>query len=148
MSTILIIGGVLAVLLLIVGIVVSIGSERSLVEERLGQYAEDEFADQMAGGGEDSSALTDWVNVRVERSSWGEGIAKNLAQADVKLKPAEYVALTVILVIVFGGISFLNWWWYIWRIIRYHICSYWCGDWFYHSSGLRKPSKNETFAAV
>lgn len=107
MSTILIIGGVLAVLLLIVGIVVSIGSERSLVEERLGQYAEDEFADQLAGSDEDSSALTDWVNVRVEGSSWGEGIAKNLAQADVKLKPAEYVALTVILVIVVGGIAFL-----------------------------------------
>jgi len=107
MSTILIIGGVLAVLLLIVGIVVSIGSERSLVEERLGQYAEDEFASQLAGSGEDSSALTDWVNVRVEKSSWGEGIAKNLAQADVKLKPAEYVALTVILVIVFGGLAYL-----------------------------------------
>jgi tight adherence protein B len=66
MSTILIIGGVLAVLLLIVGIVVSIGSERSLVEERLGQYTEDEFADQFAADGEDTSALTDWVNVRVE----------------------------------------------------------------------------------
>ena len=36
-TTILIIGGVLAFLLLIVGIVVSIGSEKSLVEERLGQ---------------------------------------------------------------------------------------------------------------
>ena len=106
MSTILIIGGVLAVLLLIVGIIVSIGSERSLVEERLGQYTEDEFADQMGSDGEDTSMLTDWVNVRVERSSWGEGIAKNLAQADVKLKPAEYVALHVMLVIVLGGLAF------------------------------------------
>ena len=107
MSTILIIGGVLAGLLLIIGIVVSIGSERSLVEERLGQYAEDEFADQFAGSGEDSSALADWVNVRVEGSSWGEGIAKNLAQADLKLKPAEYVALTIILVIGIGGFAYL-----------------------------------------
>ena len=105
MSTILIIGGVLAGLLLIIGIVVSIGSERSLVEERLGQYAEDEFADQFAG--DDSSALADWVNVQVEGSSWGEGIAKNLAQADLKLKPAEYVALTIILVVVIGGLAYL-----------------------------------------
>jgi tight adherence protein B len=37
----------------------------------------------------------------------GEGIAKNLAQADLKLKPAEYVALTVILVIVIGGFAYL-----------------------------------------
>jgi tight adherence protein B len=107
MSTILIIGGVLAVLLLIVGIVVSIGSERSLVEERLGQYTEDEFTQQIAAADEDSSALTDWVNVQVESSSWGENIAKTLAQADVKLKPAEYVALQLILVLVLGGLAFL-----------------------------------------
>jgi tight adherence protein B len=106
MSTILIIGGVLAVLLLIVGIVVSIGSERSLVEERLGQYVDD-YTDQMVVDGEDSSALTDWVNVRVESSSWGEGIAKSLAQADVKLKPAEYIAIQIILIIVFGGLAYL-----------------------------------------
>ncbi len=106
-TTILIIGGVFAVLLLIVGIVVSISSEKSLVEERLGQYTEDEFDEQIDGASEDSSALTDWVNVRVERSSWGEGISKNLAQADVKLKPAEYVALMVILVIVLGGAAYL-----------------------------------------
>jgi tight adherence protein B len=105
-TTILIIGGVLAFLLLIVGIVVSIGSEKSLVEERLGQYTEDEYDKQMAAAAGDSSALTDWVNVRVERSSWGEGIAKNLAQADVKLKPAEYVALMVILVIVLGALAY------------------------------------------
>ncbi len=107
MSTILIIGGGLAVLLLIVGIIVSIGSERSLVEERLGQYTEDEFADQFGADGEDTSALTDWVNVRVEQSSWGEVIAKSLAQADVKLKPAEYVALQVILIVVLGGLAYL-----------------------------------------
>ena len=105
-TTILIIGGVFAVLLLIIGIVVSISSERSLVEERLGQYADDEYAGQMTPGGEDSSALTDWVNVRVERSSWGEGISRTLAQADVKLKPAEYVALMVILVILLGGAAY------------------------------------------
>ena len=106
MGTILIIAGVLAVILLLVGIAVSIGGERSLVEERLGQNTEDEFTEEMAAADEDSSALTDWVNVRVERSSWGETIAKSLAQADVKLKPAEYVALTVILVFVVGGLAF------------------------------------------
>ena len=107
MTTILIIGGVFAVLMLIVGIVVSIGSERSLVEERLGQYTEDEYADQIAASEDDTSALTDWVNVRVERSSWGDGISKSLAQADLKLKPAEYVALMVIMVIVLGGLAYI-----------------------------------------
>ncbi len=107
-TTILIGGGVLAVILLIVGIVVSIRGERSLVEERLGQYAEDEFDQRIAAAAseDDTSALTEWVNEQVVRSSWGEGIAKNLAQADIKLKPGEYVALIVILVIVFGALAY------------------------------------------
>ena len=106
-TTILIVGGVLAVIMLIVGIFVSMGSERSLVEERLGQYTEDEFDRQIAEAEDGSSALTDWVNVQVEKSSWGEGIAKNLAQADIKLKPAEYVALMVILIVLLGGVAWL-----------------------------------------
>ena len=105
-TTILIIGGVLAVILLIAGIVVSIGSERSIVEERLGQYTEDEFDKQIAAAEDDSSALADWVNVQVERSSWGEGVAKNLAQADIKLKPGEYVAMIIILIIALGALAY------------------------------------------
>lgn len=38
MATILIVGGVLVVLLLIIGVVVTARGERSLVEERLGKY--------------------------------------------------------------------------------------------------------------
>jgi tight adherence protein B len=39
---ILIIGGVVILILLIIGVIVSITSERSLVEERLGRYLEDD----------------------------------------------------------------------------------------------------------
>jgi tight adherence protein B len=107
-TTILIGGGVLAVILLIIGIIVSLNSERSLVEERLGQYTEDEFDQRIAAAASesDTSALTEWVNEQVVRSSWGEGIAKNLAQADIKLKPGEYVALIVILIIVLGALAY------------------------------------------
>ena len=107
-TTILIGGGVLAVILLLVGIIISIGGEKSLVEERLGQYTEDEFDERIAAAAAESetSALTDWVNVQVEKSSWGEGIAKNLAQADVKLKPGEYAALIVILIISLGALAY------------------------------------------
>ena len=107
-TTILIGGGVLAVILLLVGIIISIGGEKSLVEERLGQYTEDEFDERIAAAAAESetSALTDWVNVQVEKSSWGEGIAKNLAQADIKLKPGEYAALIVILVISLGALAY------------------------------------------
>lgn len=101
MTLILILGGVLALILLVVGIVVSTGSERSLVDERLGQYVEEEMI--VSGEGSDSTVLTDWINVRVERSQWGGGIARDLAQADLKLKPAEYVALMVIASIGLGA---------------------------------------------
>jgi len=103
MPLILIVGGVFALVLLVTGIVVSARSERSLVDERLGQYIDEEIIE----GEPDSSVLTDWLNVRVERSRWGSGLASNLAQADLKLKPAEYIALMVIAAIFGAGILWL-----------------------------------------
>ena len=100
MPLILIAGGVVAVTLLVVGIVVSARSERALIDERLGQYIEEEVYEVEPG----STALTDWLNVRVERSRWGSGLASNLAQADLKLKPAEYVAMMVIASVLGGGV--------------------------------------------
>ena len=100
MPLILIAGGVVAVTLLVVGIVVSARSERALIDERLGQYIEEEVYEVEPG----STALTDWLNVRVERSRWGSGLSSNLAQADLKLKPAEYVAMMVIASVLGGGV--------------------------------------------
>jgi tight adherence protein B len=99
MTWILIIGGVLVIILLIVGVIVSVNSERSLVEQRLGRYL-DEGETQEADQTDDRSVLTDWVNRRVEKSSLGDRIARDLARADVKLKVAEYFALYVISVIL------------------------------------------------
>jgi tight adherence protein B len=103
MPVILIAGGVLALTLLVVGIVVSARGERALMDERLGQYIEEEIYEVEPG----STALTDWLNIRVERSRWGSGLASSLAQADLKLKPAEYVAMMVIASILGGGILWL-----------------------------------------
>jgi len=105
MMLILIIGGVFAVILLVVGIVVTSRSERTFVEERLGQYRDEDFIDGVDPDEVGSSPLTDWVNVRVEGSKWGSGISTQLAQADLKLKPAEYIALMVILAIGIGAVA-------------------------------------------
>lgn len=107
MSPIIIIigGGVLSFLFLMVGIIVSITSERSLVEERLGRYVDQEQA-QVRGGGPRSSPLTDWVNSQVDKSSFGDGISKELARADIKLKTGEYIALIVISAIATGGLAY------------------------------------------
>ena len=80
--------------LLILGVIVSANSERSLVEQRLGRYLEDDKP--VAEKEDDRSVITDWVNRRVEKSSLGDRIARDLARADLKLKVAEYFALYVI----------------------------------------------------
>ncbi len=104
MTILLIGGGALVVVLLIIGIVVSLTSEDSLVEARLGSYIEEEYKD--ADGEQNTSMLSDWVNARVEKTEWGSGVARTLAQANVKLRPGEYVALIVIAVI---GTALVTW---------------------------------------
>jgi tight adherence protein B len=48
--------------------------------------------------------LTDYVNKIVEKSSFGEKMARELARADLKFKPGEYIALYVIAII---GVAFI-----------------------------------------
>lgn len=98
-------GGSVAALLLVIGIVISATSERSLVEERLGRYVEDE-AIAARQRGDRSTPVGDWLNVRLERSQWGGGIARELARADLKLKSGEYLALMIILGF---GVGFISW---------------------------------------
>ncbi len=103
MTTILFIGGGLVFFLLAVGAIVSITGERSLVEERLGPYFDDQ---ELKEAKDKTSPVGDWLNTRVEKSSYGSRISQELARADLKLKPAEYIALMVI----FGfGVGFVAW---------------------------------------
>ena len=105
MNLILLGGGVLILILLIVGVVVSLGSERSLVEERLGRYLEEEKPE--AARAAERSILTDWVNRRVEKSSMGDRVARELARADLKFKVAEYFALIFISTLGVAVVAFL-----------------------------------------
>lgn len=105
MTLFLIIGGILVFVLLGVGIVMSINSERSIVERRLGQYLDDGKSGADKRG--DKSALTDWVNKRVEKSSYGDRIARQLARADLKFHVGEYFALIVIAVIGAAAVAWL-----------------------------------------
>ena len=91
MTWIIIIGGTILIILLIIGVVVSSNSERALVEERLSQYLDDDkkSVDQEA----QKYVLTNWVSKRVERTSYGDRIARDLARADIKFKVAEYMVL-------------------------------------------------------
>jgi tight adherence protein B len=99
MPILLIVGGGLAVILLIVGIVSSSSGERTLVDDRLNKYLDEDQNDKVDK--DSKGALTDWVNKRVEKSTLGERIARDLARADLKFKPGEYIALYVIAIV--GG---------------------------------------------
>jgi len=88
------VGGALALFLLIIGIIVSVRRDRSLVDERLEKYVDKTIPvderDQNTG------RLTSWIDQRVSGSSLGDRIRKNLAQADIKMKTGEYLALLII----------------------------------------------------
>ncbi len=59
MVTILIVGGGIALVLLIIGIVVSTSGNRSLVDDRLNKYLEEEQKNETK---KSKTLLTDWVN--------------------------------------------------------------------------------------
>ncbi|RJP54581.1 MAG: secretion system protein [Anaerolineaceae bacterium] len=103
-TIIIIVGGVLVLGLLVVGVIISANSERSLVEKRLGQYLEGEKTEEDRKA--DRSVLTEWVNRRVEKSSMGDRIARQLARADLKFHVGEYFALIVISVV---GVAVIAW---------------------------------------
>src|SRR6266498_5364411 len=98
-------GGVIVLLLLIIGVVVSITSERSLVEERLGRFLEDDRAEPEGEGG--GSIITEWLNRRVAKSSGGDRVARELARADLKFKVVEYYALIFMATVVMGFLAWL-----------------------------------------
>jgi tight adherence protein B len=107
-TTILIIGAVGSILMLIIGIVVTVRTPQSDVEQRLGAIVE-----QQEISSEEleeikrikSTPVTDWLNKRVEGSSFGEKISRSLARADVKMKPGEYIALMIIAAFFLGFIT-------------------------------------------
>lgn len=104
---ILLIGAIIILILIAIGVYISSNSERNLVEDRLGRYLdEDRKAASSREREESATALTEWVNKRVEKSSFGDQIAKNLARADMKFKAGEFIFFIFILCFVLGGAAF------------------------------------------
>lgn len=106
-TLILILGGALAVILLVVGIIVSVTSERSVVEERLGRYVGSNQARQEESARGNQRPVTDWINNQVTSYSFGERIARDLARADIKLKAGEYIILMMLSAVF---VAIVVWW--------------------------------------
>lgn len=111
-TIILFVGGGLALLLLVVGFVMSFVGGGSVVEERLGRYAETggmvtTLSDGPADGEDRTSPLSDFLNKLGEGTDLFSNISANLAQADVKLRPAEYLAARVLAMFGAGIVAFV-----------------------------------------
>jgi tight adherence protein B len=104
MDGIIIIGGIVLIILLVIGMIVTSSRERTLVEERLNSYLGDQDTDQ-ADREARKTAISDWVSRRVEKTSFGGRISQNLARADMKFKVGEYFALIFMSIVFFGGIA-------------------------------------------
>jgi tight adherence protein B len=103
MTTILIIGGAIAGVLLVVGIIITVREEQSVLDDRFSHYVEEEFEDAVALAEEQkTSVFAEWLDRQLEGSKFGDKIGANLAQADLKLRPAEYVAAIIIAAFLVG----------------------------------------------
>ncbi len=87
------IGGALVVVAVVLGIILTISSQRSAEEKRLDAFVEAgiEIPDNDAR----SAAVTDWLSEKVEKTTWSDKVSKELAQADIKMKPGELILVTI-----------------------------------------------------
>jgi tight adherence protein B len=102
--------GLLAIIMLVIALM-SGGRQESAVEERLEQFAE-ESADQLSDQEIQEEArrlsqIAESLDQVIKRRSFGVRIADQLAQASVKLTVTEYLILSAVSVILFGGLGYL-----------------------------------------
>ncbi|MCK4490542.1 MAG: type II secretion system F family protein [Anaerolineales bacterium] len=103
MNIIIIIGAILSVILLVIGIVITVRDEQSVLDDRFSHYVEEEFEDAVALAEEQKiSAFSVWLDNKLEGSQYGDRIATGLAQADLKLRPAEFMSAIVIASFLLG----------------------------------------------
>jgi tight adherence protein B len=101
-STILILGGILAFVLLVIGLIFTATEERSLVDERL-EYLEEEGVEVVPK----KAVLGEWVGKQASRYTWGQRLTRSLARADIKMKVGEFILLTAILTVLGGLIGWV-----------------------------------------
>jgi len=106
MTMILFIGGGLALLLLLIGVMVSTGEERKLVDDRVGRYLDESSgAKAELSAAERSAEVSEWISEQLGRFSWSQGISKDLARADIKLRVGEYILISIGVVVLAAALA-------------------------------------------
>ena len=99
--------GIVAVIILIIGIV-SAGGEQREIKERLGRFVESgRAAPAQVGPVKPSTPVADALNKFLTGRAFAENISTQLARADVKLTVGEYMALSLIAILGGGVIAYL-----------------------------------------
>jgi len=104
-NIILLIGGLVGLALLFAGVAITVFGNRSVVQERLGRYAESgglvtPSVQDTTEKAERPNPLSEYFNRLGEGTDLFEGISRRLARADVKLRPAEYLAVILASIVV------------------------------------------------
>lgn len=100
------------ILVLVVGgVIITITSEKELVEERIDRYLEVsdtglEFGSSQEEDEDRPSAFSEWLNGLIATTDYGDKISQNLARADLKFKPGEYIGLMGLSSLLTAAISF------------------------------------------
>jgi tight adherence protein B len=100
-TTILLIGGSIAVILLVIGLIFTATEERSLVAERL-EYLDAEGVEVV----KKKAIIGEWVGKQATKYTWGQSLTRSLARADIKMKTGEFIIMTIAFTAV-GGL--LGW---------------------------------------
>jgi tight adherence protein B len=100
------IGG-LGLLLLLLGVAFSVFGRRSVVAERLGRYSESggigiESAAADAPSEQRASPLREYISRIGEGTNLYDSISRQLASADIKLRPGEYITAMVLFAVLAG----------------------------------------------
>jgi len=97
----------LLIIAVIVGIVFTLTRDRE-VQSRIDRVtgSEQPSPEERKAAQKSAPVMSSWLNERVSKSSFGENIARDLARADLKLKPGEYIA---VMVIAAAGLGFVLW---------------------------------------
>lgn len=100
-------GCAILIIALIVGIVLTLTRDRQ-VQSRIDRFTGGEqiSPEERKAAQKSSMVMSSWINDRVSKSSFGENISRELARADLKLKPGEYILLMIISA---AGVGFLVW---------------------------------------
>jgi tight adherence protein B len=98
-------GGALVLLTVVMGIVLTISSQKSAEERRLDAFIEAGIEVPQKEDAQ-TSIVTEWLSSKVEKTSWSDKVSKELAQADIKMKPGELIFVTIASIIAVGLVGY------------------------------------------